>query len=85
MDHHAVPEPEPIHLCITRACRKRERGIRLAAPLEQGLPTGLSIPGLDSVNVGLILVAVIVFGIAAGSFLRAVRRVRSPIPAEPRS
>jgi hypothetical protein len=55
----------------------------LAAPLEQGLPTGLPIPGLDSVNAGLILVAVIVFGIAAGSFVRAVRRVRSLFPAEP--
>jgi hypothetical protein len=51
--------------------------------LEQGLPTGLPIPGLDSVNAGLILVAVIVFGIAAGSFVRAVRRVRSLFPAEP--
>ena len=57
----------------------------LAAPLEQGLPTGLPIPNLDSVNAGLLLVAVIVFGIAAGSFVRALRRVRSLIPAEPGS
>lgn len=55
----------------------------LAAPLEQGLPTGLPIPGLDSVNAGLILVAVIVFGIAAGSFVRALRRVRGLNLAEP--
>ena len=55
----------------------------LAAPLEAGLPTGLPIPNLDSINAGLLLVAVIVFGIAAGSFVRAVRRVRSLFPAEP--
>jgi len=55
----------------------------LAAPLEQGLPTGLPIPGLDSVNAGLILAAVIVLGIAAGSFVRALRRVRAIVPAEP--
>ncbi len=54
----------------------------LAAPFERGLPTGLPIPGLDSVNAGLILVAVIVFGVAAGSFLRAVRHVRSLTPVE---
>ncbi len=57
----------------------------LAAPLEQGLPTGLPIPNLDSVNAGLLLVAVIVFGIAAGSFVLALRRVRPLIPAEPGS
>ncbi|MHB8459172.1 MAG: hypothetical protein ACYDAK_04345 [Candidatus Limnocylindrales bacterium] len=53
----------------------------LATPLERGLPTGLPIPNLDSVNAGLLLVAVIVFGIAAGSFVRATRRVRSLFPA----
>ncbi len=56
-----------------------------AALLNQGLPTGLPIPNLDSVNAGLLLVAVIVFGIAAGSFVRAVRRVRSLFPAQPGS
>jgi hypothetical protein len=55
----------------------------LAAPLEAGLPTGLPIPNLDSINAGLLLVAVIVFGIAAGSFVRAMRRVRSLFPVEP--
>ena len=55
---------------------------RLAAPLDQGLPTGLRIPNLDSVNAGLILVAVIVFVIAVGSFVRAVRQVgQHPDPA----
>ena len=49
----------------------------LAAPLEQGLPTGLPIPNLDSVNAGVLLVAVIVLGIAGGSFVRALRRVRT--------
>jgi len=57
----------------------------LAAPLAQGLPTGLPIPNLDSVDAGLLLVAVIVFGIAAGSFVRAMRRVRLLLPAEPGS
>lgn len=56
----------------------------LAAPLEHGLPTGSRIPNLDSVNAGLILVAVIVFGVAAGSFIRAVRRVRPAGLAETR-
>ncbi len=46
----------------------------LAAPLERGLPTGIGIPNLDSVNAGLILVAVIVLGIAVGSLIRAIRR-----------
>ncbi len=56
----------------------------LAAPLEQGLPTGLPIPNLDSVNAGVLLVAVIVLGIAGGSFVRALRRVRTLDLAEPR-
>ena len=56
----------------------------LAAPLEAGLPTGLPIPNLDSINAGLLLVAVIVFGIAAGSFVRAMRRVRSLVSGRAR-
>ncbi len=48
----------------------------LAAPIDRGLPTGLAIPNLDSLNAGFFLVVVIVGGIAAGSFVRAVRRVR---------
>ncbi len=54
----------------------------VAAPIDRGLPTGIGIPNLDSVNAGLILVAVIVAVIAGGSFLRAVRRVQVLAPAE---
>lgn len=54
----------------------------LAAPIDRGLPTGLAIPNLDSINAGLILVAVIVAGIAARSFVRATRRVRAMAEAE---
>ncbi len=52
----------------------------LAAGLDSGLPTGIGIPNLDSVNAGLILVAVIVLGIAVGSFVRALRRVQAGVP-----
>ena len=54
----------------------------LAAPLDNGLPTGLHVPNLDAVNVGLILVAIIVLGIASSSFVRAVRRVAPAESAE---
>ena len=54
----------------------------LAGPLESGLPTGLGIPNLDTVNAGLVLVVVIVAGIAVSSFVRAVRRARSVCPPE---
>jgi hypothetical protein len=54
-----------------------------AALLDQGLPTGIGIPNLGSVNAGLLLVAVIVLGIAGGSFVRALRRARAMVPAEP--
>ena len=47
----------------------------VADTLDRGIPTGLAIPNLDSVNAGLILVAFIVAVIAAGSFIRAVRRL----------
>ena len=47
----------------------------VADTLDRGIPTGLAIPNLDSVNAGLILVAFIVAVIAAGSFVRAVRRL----------
>lgn len=47
----------------------------LASPLDSGLPTGLHVPNLDTVNAGLILVAIIVLGVAATSFVRAVHRV----------
>ena len=49
----------------------------IATTLDAGLPTGLGIPNLDSINAGLVLVTVIVGVIAAGSFVRAVRRVRA--------
>lgn len=55
---------------------------RVADALDRGIPTGLAIPNLNSVNAGLLLVAVIVAGIAAGSFVRAVRRL--PVRAEER-
>ena len=54
----------------------------IADAFDRGIPTGLVIPNLDSVNAGLILVAVIVAGIAAGSFVRAVRRLDAPVRAE---
>ncbi len=54
----------------------------LAAPIDRGLPTGIAIPNLDSLNAGLLLVAVIVGGIAAGSFVRAVRRVQVAVVRE---
>jgi hypothetical protein len=54
----------------------------MADTLDQGLPTGIPIPNLDSVNAGLILVAIVVAIIAAGSFVRALRRVRALAPAE---
>ncbi len=54
----------------------------IADALDRGIPTGLVIPNLDSVNAGLILVAVIVAGIAAGSFVRAVRRLEVPVAVE---
>lgn len=54
----------------------------IAEPLDRGLPTGIGIPNLDSVNAGLILVAFVVAVIAAGSFIRAVRRVQRAVPAE---
>jgi hypothetical protein len=54
-----------------------------AAILDQGLPTGLPIPNLDSINAGLVLVAVIVLGIAVGSFARAMRRAGAIGPAVP--
>lgn len=54
----------------------------MADVFDRGIPTGLLIPNLDSVNAGLILVAVIVAGIAAGSFVRAVRRLDAPVRAE---
>ncbi len=47
----------------------------VADTLDRGIPTGLAIPNLDSVNAGLILVAFIVAVIATGSFIRAVRRL----------
>lgn len=49
----------------------------LVAPINGGLPTGIGIPNLDRVNAGILLVAGIVGIIATGSFVRAVRRVRS--------
>ncbi len=54
----------------------------LAEPIDRGLPTGLGIPNLDSINAGLILVALIVLVVATGSFVRAVRRVQVPARAE---
>ncbi len=59
---------------------------RVADAFDAGLPTGIGIPNLDRVNAGLVLVAVIVAVIAAGSFVRAVRRVRTlaPVPADVR-
>ncbi len=54
-----------------------------AALLDSGLPTGVGIPNLDSINAGLILVAVIVLGIAVGSFVRAFRRVQQGVPDAP--
>lgn len=54
----------------------------LADALDRGLPTGIGIPNLDSVNAGLILVAFVVIVIAAGSFVRAVRHVQVLSPAE---
>ena len=54
----------------------------LAEPIDRGLPTGLTVPNLDSVNAGLILVALVVAVIAAGSFVRAVRRVQVLARAE---
>jgi hypothetical protein len=54
----------------------------VADALDRGVPTGIGIPNLDSINAGLILVAFIVAGIAAGSFVRAVRRVEVMAIAE---
>jgi hypothetical protein len=52
----------------------------VAAQLNSGLPTRIGIPNLDSINAGLVLAAVIVLGIAVGSFVRAFRRVRAGLP-----
>ncbi len=52
----------------------------IAGTLDRGIPTGIAIPNLDSINAGLILVAIIVAGIAAGSFVRAVRRLPQRMP-----
>ncbi len=52
----------------------------VADRLDAGLPTGIAIPNLDSINAGLVLVTVIVAVIAAGSFVRALRRVRTLAP-----
>ncbi len=49
----------------------------IAGALDAGLPTGLGIPNLDSINAGLVLVAMIVGVVAAGSFVRAIRRART--------
>ncbi len=54
----------------------------LAGPLDSGLPTGIGIPNLDTINAGLVLVVVIVAGIAVSSFVRAVRRARTVCPPE---
>jgi hypothetical protein len=54
-----------------------------AGTLDAGLPTGIPIPNLDRINAGLVLVAVIVLGIAVGSFVRALRRVRAVDLGEP--
>ncbi len=48
----------------------------IASALDAGLPTGLGIPNLDSINAGLVLVAMIVGVVAAGSFVRAIRRAQ---------
>jgi hypothetical protein len=48
----------------------------VANALDTGVPTGIAIPSLDSINAGLVLVTVIIAVIAAGTFVRAVRRVR---------
>ena len=60
-------------------------GLLLPGPasiLDRGLATGLPIPGLDAVNAGLVLVAVIVLGIATGTLVRALRRVRAIVSAD---
>ena len=49
----------------------------VADVLDTGVPTGIAIPNLDSINAGLVLVTLIAAVIAAGSFVRAVRRVRA--------
>lgn len=54
----------------------------VAALLDSGLPTGIGIPNLDSINAGLILVAVIVFGVAVLSFVRALRREEAGVTGE---
>ena len=54
----------------------------IASTLDAGLPTGLGIPNLDTINAGLVLVTVIVGVIAAGSFIRAIRRVRTLAPVD---
>jgi hypothetical protein len=54
----------------------------VAARLDSGLPTGIGVPNLESINAGLILVAVIVLCIAVGSFSRALRRVQAGMPVE---
>ncbi len=48
----------------------------VANALDTGVPTGIAIPNLDSINAGLVLVTAIVAVVAAGSFVRAVRRAR---------
>jgi hypothetical protein len=48
--------------------------------LDAGLPTGIAIPNLDSINAGLVMVTFIVAVIAAGSFVRALRRVSALAP-----
>jgi hypothetical protein len=53
----------------------------VANTLDTGLSTGIGVPNLDAINAGLVLVAVIVAVIAAGSFVRAIRRVRLLPPA----
>ncbi len=55
----------------------------VAAQLNSGLPTGIGVPNLDSINAGLILVAVIVLGVAVGSFLRAFHHVEAGLPSVP--
>ena len=60
-------------------------GLLLPVPasiLDSGVATGLPIPGLDAVNAGLVLVAVIVLGIAIGTLVRALRRVRAIVLAD---